>query len=452
MRSGIRVAWPLAVSGFLPPQCDGTEWPSPGTGGSAGAETGGAATITGGTNGETGGTNGETGGTNGETGGTNGETGGFGGSGGVGASGGALPAVDEPVLGCSAGVWPEVATYEALPISPFRGGPDTITDLSANGKVVVGYATHYDANYTNTSYHPIRFDGSSWKTVFTEARSRTAVVNCDGSVVAAGYDGLRAFIKRTGQPPVIVVGKGQWATVPRGISADGTRIVGNLEYRGDSWTGFGMDAVVWTDLGVARYLWPAEPRMALHITFDGGLIAGLTDHCNYPEPAASCGQPEHLFTSTGRPNETLYPGAPATVMSSDGSTFADSVLDPTSDPYDEKFLVRLFRPSEGLTTLPCPRGSCEVVGLSSRGNILLVAGPSPHASAGGPFLWTQRHGFRRLADILAVDGVRVHYIRYTVRGLSDDGRVIVGHGFAPPASGPRDYIPFRITLPRKAYE
>jgi hypothetical protein len=441
MRSGIRVAWPLAVSGFLPPQCDAPPWPPSGNGGAAGS--GGINAGTGGSTDEAGGTTG-----GGGTASGGGDTGGAGGTGGDGAPGGASDGLNEPVLGCSAGVWPATATLESLPWGPYFY-PETVTDVSANGEVVVGYISDVVDRETYEEIHrPALFDGSSWQPVVPEALSTTAVVNCDGTVIAGGYDRLHGFIKRTGQAPVILVGKGQWATEPRGISADGTRIVGNLEYRGETWAGFGMDPVVWTDLGVARYLWPAEPRMALHISFDGGLIAGLTDHCNYPRPASDCGLPEDLFTSTGRPNETVYPGAPAAVMSSDGSTFADDIDVPLPDGSEDLSYVRLFRPSGGLSVLPCPLGACSVIDISSRGNILLVGSSAQR----GGFLWTGRHGFRPLRDILAEDGVSVPYQRFSLRAMSDDGRVILGHGNRTGAVGPHGFQAFRITLPRKVYE
>ncbi len=436
MSSRILIAWPLAVSGYLPIQCDGTPWPPDESGGAAGDSS------------ETGGSSGETGGTASEPGGGGSATSGASTGG---SSGNSADPPNEPILGCDAVAWPEKATFETLPWG-HRYEPETETGVSANGEVIVGYTTDWDPeSETNPDsdgyiHRPALFDGSDWQQVLPEARSTNLVVNCDGTVFAGGYDRLHGFIKRAGQAPVILVGKGNWATEPRAISADGTRVVGNLAYRGDTWNGFGMDPVVWTDLGAASYLWPKEPRMALHIRFDGGLISGLTDHCNYPTPPALCGVPEHLFTSTGRPNETIYPNAPAARMSSDGSTFADTRLVPSPDLSQDLPVLRIFRPSSGLTELPCPpEDGCEVADISSHGNILLL-------NARRPLLWTERHGFRTLRNVLAEDGVSVPFYRFSVTAMSDDGRVIVGHGYSLNPEGPRPWSAFRITLSRKAYE
>ncbi|MDQ2643878.1 MAG: hypothetical protein M3020_08700 [Myxococcota bacterium] len=437
MSSRILIAWPLAVSGYLPIQCDGTSWPPDESGGAAGnsSETGGTASETGGTANETGGS--ATGGTS--TGGNDGDP---------------EDPANEPILGCDAGVRPEQGTSETLPWQRLYW-PEFVTGVSANGEVVLGYTTVWDLVTDDYLHRPVVSDGSDWQTVVPEAASTKAVINCDGTVVAGGYDRLHGFIKRAGQAPVILIGKGNWATEPSGISADGTRVVGNLAYHGDTWNGFGMDPVVWTDLGVASYLWPKEPRMALHITFDGGLIAGLTDHCNYPAAAANCGVQEHLFTSTGRPNETLYPGAPAKLMSSDGSTFADTRLVPQPNGLPPLSFARIFRPSSGLTEVACPPDDpCEVVDISSRGNILLL-------NARRPLLWTKRHGLRLLRHVLVEDGVNLPFHRFSVTAMSDDGRVIVGHGYplnpvnledAPLPDGPRPWSAFRVTLSRNAYE
>jgi len=393
-------------------------------------------------------------------GGAGGEAGeGLGGTAGEGGSSGA-PTID-PVLGCNAEAWPAAASLELLPHPEFADslGLEMVRAISADGAVLAGdyRITELDVIDDIAGRRPIVFRSNAWELVDEAAGGIATVVDCDGSTIAGRLDDHRAFIKTSGSSLVTITPEGAyWSAEPEDSSADGNRIVGNLRYSDVRANQGATNPVVWTASGEPTFwkdwtdLGPpsdtTEPRSLFHVRFDGLLFAGGTNVCWNAPP---CLAADNLFVSTGPDNETVYEGAPWSVASADLSTFSGWLYNPIFT--NDLRAVHVFRPPARHDVIPCLDGSCWAVALSSRGNVLLVNFVTN--TAGSAHIWTAQHGFRSLADLLALDGINVPLsMRLTAVDMSDDGRVITGNAFLPNGNGGEERNVFRAYLPLKTYE
>ena len=185
--------------------------------------------------------------------------------------------------------------------------------------------------------------------------------------------------------------------------------------------------------------------------YDGEVLAGALNYCY---TGLGCPGLSGLFF-TRLPlsvpyEETVYSERPWAFLSSDFSTAAGHIA-PPHYAHGPLYEVPIFRSPNELTVLPCPASEmCDVVAISSRGNILLLidyAGP-----AATVHVWTAEHGYRRLVDLLAADGVRFQDFSFRPHDMSDDGRVIVGSGSLTYENGEHEEGRFRLFVPRGFYD
>lgn len=454
LRSVSKRSAPLLLAGAVwPPFCGTPPWESGGSSGAAGASVAGragggadAGAAAGGAEngGDDSGGEASSAGVPGSVGGAPGSAGTLATSGSGGESGNA-PGIQEPVLGCAAGVWPESAALQLLPPPALSGKlGETVNDLSADGEVLVGnYHTRRTAG-DDRVFLPVAWsEATGWYPIGDLSTGSATVSNCNGSVVAGVVNSRMAFIAAGGRIDTFIGEGGSFGPVPRAISADGSVVAGNME------SPVSLTPLVWKH-GVMRFVETPEARTFLHLSFDGAVIAGRTDTCLAGEP---CTAPASLFIAPfPEPGyaEALYDG-PSRIMSADGSTFAD---DASGAAYGVAgHVLRLFRPATGeLTIIPCPESlMCHPVALSSRGAIVL--GNTMFTEyAGTPFVWTAQHGVRSLWDL----GAAYHptWEPVDIRGidLSDDGRVIVGSWETLLQSGNYVVSIFRLVLPHRVYE
>ncbi|MDQ2643877.1 MAG: hypothetical protein M3020_08695 [Myxococcota bacterium] len=407
-------AAPLALAVMWPPFCDLPPLPGDGSGG-------------------------------GDTGG-NSSQGGATGGGGAG-SGGSSGDAGDPVLGCSAPEWPSKAELLPLPPVAFDDGVGEadLRKLSANGEVVIAdyLIAHGDLYNEPDGHRPIFWNGGDWQRVDADTTGISTAVNCDGSVIAGRRSRLDGFIKTPDTPLVVLPGEEPWAPIPEAMSADGTRIGGNLTKVEDGpWAGETIP-VWWTLAGEMWFFDPPEPRTLRHVSYDGSLVAGHRNICLQK----FCDSLASLFVWSPTSDGTFYEDMPWSVMSSDLSTATGATLPPLYHHPWESNEVLVFRRPDQLTQLPCPMGAaCDAVALSSRGNIVLV---NAYLRA---YLWTAERGFQDIAALLAADGVPFSELGFNAVDMSDDGRVILGSGTITHENGEQESGWFRVVLPRRVYE
>ena len=71
---------------------------------------------------------------------------------------------------------------------------------------------------------------------------------------------------------------------------------------------------------------------------------------------------------------------------------------------------------------------------------------------GSAHIWTLQHGFRSLADLLALDGIDLDGANLMAVDMSDDGRVITGHITRTDEAGVLESHVYRTSLPLRIYE
>ena len=426
---------PLALAGALwPPFCDLPPWPGGGPRGETGGNSSRAGASSGGGGAQTGG--------GGASSGTAGSAG----------DGGAEPEPGDPVLGCSAAEWPSQAQLVPLPPVEFDdlAGQWDLRKLSANGEVVIAdYVVDEDLYSEPEGHRPIFWNGAAWQWVDAETLGIPTAVSCDGSVIAGRRSHLDGFIKTANTPLVVVPGEEPWAAIPADISADGTRIGGNLTTVQEGPGSGQTRPVLWTSGGDATLLEPPAPRTLRHLRYDGSLLAG---HRNICAGQKFCDALAWLFVSPIPFEETLYPDMPWSVMSSDLSTSTGASLPPGFHWGDGMHEVAIFRSPDQFTEFPCPTpDECEAVAISSRGNIVLVNrlyGENPPTA----YVWTADRGFQDIVALLAADGVPFQELTFTAVDMSDDGRVLLGSGGIIHEDGEVEWRAFRVLLPRRVYE
>lgn len=237
-------------------------------------------------------------------------------------------------------------------------------------------------------------------------RSYARGVSSDGRWVvgigesAAGTEGWR-FETSTGQFQGLGdLPGGQFASYAYAISADGSTIVGQ------SYADANQQAVFWrgTDGPVAMGFLPLDPGQipassAEAASQDGAVIVGWSRH----SAAGLNGQEAFRWTQAG--------GMEALGDLEGGAVFSAAYA--------------------------CSADGDVVVG---RASIAGTCGPFGCGSEGRAFLWTRQGGMINLQDYLAQRGADVSGWRLQeARGVSADGRVVVGNGINP-AGQPEGWV------------
>jgi probable HAF family extracellular repeat protein len=224
--------------------------------------------------------------------------------------------------------------------------------------------------------------------------------------------------------------------IARNVNGDGSIIVGTGPSAGG--------ALQWTeDAGIESLFVGRTPTWAWDISSDGSVILGQDDESVFAWSETDA------FTSIEGTTDAF--GAGMTILSDNGQVVVGSdFLGP--DHHDR--IAFHWTKDSGLNHLgPLPDGkrTRSATGVSADGSI--IVGNSefdvdhvislPGTSIGllsEPFIWDQTHGVRYLFDVLRdeyglADALAGWHDFATVRGVSGDGRTIVGLGLNPDGNG-----------------
>jgi probable HAF family extracellular repeat protein len=219
-----------------------------------------------------------------------------------------------------------------------------------------------------------------------------------------------------------------------GISSDGSTIVGQSGLQAFRWTSAdGMQRL----RGLPVNSSGVGLSSANGLSADGSVVVG--SHNNGAFRWTSDGGLENLGSLPGREEEYLTHAA---AVSADGSVVVGS----SSTVFSSMPLAEAFRRTsgsgmQGLGQLPgLPAGLIADSGASAiSGDGSIVVGISSSSSALGheSFIWDAAHGMRSLQQVLVHDfGLDLTSWTLSVpRGISADGRTIVGDGINPLGQG-----------------
>lgn len=296
--------------------------------------------------------------------------------------------------------------------------------ISADGKVVVGYASGRPTRWTaetGTQFLPL-LPGA------TEALARG--VSGDGTLVvgtATTPSGYRACLWTADGAVVNLSDRPGLGTMhsANAISRDGSTIVGGGIY-------FGYPRAMWMTLtGSPQILGPfaaeRQDSSGLAVSGDGSVIAGLFLHGSWRR------EPYRWTAEEGMVGLGLGPGpfvdgAYVRDMSEDGRAVVGYALAITG----QNFAFR-WTAETGLVELPPPPGATYSYALAVNGDGSMVLGELS-GGLGDPEragMWDQTHGWRFVEDVLRELGLEQQLEGWTLEAVfavTPDGRYIVGTG------------------------
>jgi len=347
----------------------------------------------------------------GEAGATSGGSvvGGIGGGGDSGGDGGELGF--DSVIGCRASRWPDTATLTLLPDIDA-----SFSKVSGNGKVVAG-----QVGRTTMRWRP----QSAFETV-DGLQYRVSSLNCDGSVLATADTSGGSYRHRLGEEPEQIIPAGDYyKPEPLSMTPDGEMVVGHLIGGVD----IGPHPVRWTAATGLERITAMENALALQVSPDAGSVLGVDALQIFSFDFGGTKQfVQGWVPSDGQHTSSIVVSADARTYFFNASTDFHSLW---VDSVREEIL--------------CPSVRCWPIAISGTGKVLVVRGPTgPEVAApSATFVWTARHGFRTLNDLLSQYGAPAPGIVFA-SDVSDDGQVFAGYvdGVGP----------FYATLPRAAYD
>lgn len=244
-------------------------------------------------------------------------------------------------------------------------------------------------------------------------------ISGDGEIVAGRVNGLAyRWTKATGFVGIGDLAGGSDRSIPEGISADGSTIVGHSS-SSLSGTFPNKEAFRWTEIegmqGLGYLPGGSSSSSAEGVSADGSVIVG--------QSAASGGLRAFRWTlGTGMVSLGTLPGAASSgafAVSDDGSTIVGA-------SGSEAFR---WTSKSGMVALGRPAGATYAAmrGVSGDGSVA-VGGSSL-----GAIIWDEAHGTRLLKDILANE-LGLDLAGWTLTAaydVSQDGQVVVGIGLNP---------------------
>lgn len=347
----------------------------------------------------------------------------------------------EPVIGCAAQLWPDGGTYfepppftENLPLRRqqlLRGF--TLGEISADGRVVVGYARDPDT-LGNLSLTWTLSSGIAAIPVVTEGRPHPIKASCDGNIVLVSddFNGVYRVDIRRWQYPLVI------HSSPLHVSMDpvASSIV----------DGAGQEREI--DYQIVAYprLWtaatgPVELRSLKNETIhavaaDRTLIGSNTKELYRFDPVT---RTRHSIGMAPGPSGSL-------VVSSSGYSWIQN-----ADRHFDSFLV--WREPAEPFSVTCP-AACGLVDLSSTGQIALVNMKVDEGARNDTsWIWTESSGFREIGPILEAAGFDLRDRDLQAVAMSDDGRAFTGYSESrtlPPRQTDRMF--FYAVLPASVYE
>lgn len=295
--------------------------------------------------------------------------------------------------------------------------------ISADGRVVVGEAASEAFRWASSTGIELLGDLPAGI-----SSSSAVAVSADGSVVVGEADdfGNVAFrwTASSGMVGLQSANPNVRTRLARAVSADGSVIVGET---------VGQEAFRWTSNEGVMLLGglPGSSitgRTASGVSADGSVIVGGAT-------TSTGGQEAYRWTSSGGLIGLGYlPGdvwSEATAVSADGSVVVGAS---GREFHDESFR---WTSSGGMTGL----GNFWAWAVSADGNVVVGRGISDVSGITEAFLWTPASGVKRLYDVLLANGATgfTGWVLEGARGVSADGRWIVGNGIDPSGS-PRAFI------------
>lgn len=330
------------------------------------------------------------------------------------------------ILTCASSGW--AASFQGL--GDLGGSISRARGVSGDGLVVVGgsrTATGFDESFFWTAQSGIVSIGDLPGSV---AFGRARGVNDDGSVIVGdgiSNQGQEAF-RWTPAQGMIGLGDlpgGSTRSVAHGVSGDGSVVVGESASDGAT------QAFRWTPTGGISGLGflagTNTDSIANAASFDGSVVVGFAN-------ADGDFQAFRWTQATGM----VGLGA-----SADGQTLSVSATDVTPDGSvvvgqggrllagPEAFRWTADEGVVGLGFLPGSLSS-QANAVSADGSVVVGETPGSILQA---IIWDEDQGMRRLRDVLSDDHNlgfdMIGWVLQSAADISDDGRVIVGHGINP---------------------
>jgi len=274
-----------------------------------------------------------------------------------------------------------------------------------------------------------------------KVQSEALTANQDGSIIAGDANGFRGTAPRAARWSAssgweLLEGDGFTPMQARGISADGSTIVGESEIDGT----IDQQAFLWTSTGGSRLLGslgPGLPSVATGISADGTVVAGI---------AANEAGEDRAFRwteATGLVALPVLSGAQACEgqsISADGGTIVgncDTQDVPEAVLWDERGAVALGFLPGGVGSFLRAVSADGSVGVGEAGDSQGFARAA---------LWTEATGMVDLRELLIEEGLGTQLEGWYLNAadtISSDGQVIAGFG-RDPNGGSQAYV---VTLP-----
>jgi hypothetical protein len=410
------VAWLVlgTVVGCGPHHHDGGG--TAGAGGSIGAagsdEGGEGGSVSAGTGGGAG-----TSGTGGAAAGTGGGGGaGTSGAGGEGGGGGGRLGYDA-VIGCAAPRYADRASLTVVPAQP----EIYARRLSGDGKVVGGQAGSFGPTF--------RWRPPSGIEQVEGLRYDVNNVSCDGSVLLTAESSSGVWRHRVGEEAEQVIPGGDYfLPKPLSLTPDGEVVVGHLAGYAD----LGPHPVRWTRASGLEPIPTLDNTLVQSVTPDGNTVLGI--------------DVLRIFRFTWGETKQFVQGW----VPSDGFSIRNLTVSGNGETYvfnasRHSLLIDSIRQE-----VDCPSVSCEPIALSGTGKVLMLVGPTGPAvdAPWATFVWTARHGFRSLNDLMSEHGAPPPGTLFA-NDMSDDGQVFTGY-MTNPVGAP--FEQFYAVLPPEAYD
>jgi probable HAF family extracellular repeat protein len=243
-------------------------------------------------------------------------------------------------------------------------------------------------------------------------------VSGDGSVIVGGDNAYR-WTEATGQVVLGDLPGGLTSSVAYGVSTDGSVVVG----KGTS--EFGSEAFRWTQAGGMVGLGDLPGGSffseARGVSADGSVVVGWSNSTDLRDQAF------RWTEATGMVGLGFLPGR--TTSMARGVSADGSVVVGESGPSAFR-----WTDSEGMVAL-VPMvdfgGSIRVLAVSGDGS--MAGGSRSNGSFTEAYIWDASNGFRFVKSLLETDyGLDLTgWILKSVRGLSADGRIVIGTGLNP---------------------
>jgi uncharacterized membrane protein len=305
--------------------------------------------------------------------------------------------------------------------------------VSGNGRVVVGWG------WTRTAERSLRWvgGGAIQKLDFEGKRASVAAVSGSGAILVGSirrpgtpddaplYDAFRwkkyRGIDRLPSDPL--------GSIATGISGDASVVCGSVAERAAIWTRGAKP----TEIGP-----PGIASIALAISPSGLHVVGSIEIPGSEENEAFLWSADRGIRRLG-----FLPGHSRSVavdVSEDGTAVVGTSL-------GDEVPRRAFRwtAEGGMASLAEVGDSSEAVGVSADGTrVILNADVEDERT---PYLWDEALGARPLVEALAGEHgfvLRDGEVLERLTGISDDGSVLVGHGY-----NRRGGRGFRLTLPQR---